>query len=305
MFGLLKNLLGGNIDELKKTVADVAASVPVKEEPKVETPKVEKKSEPKVEPKSKADPAILKLQQELIAKGAKIKADGIDGPATQAAKKQFAEKPVEKSTVVSKGSVTVDLLKQLFPKNKNLDPLSTALNAVLPEYDINTPERIACFLAQCGHESAGFTVLTENLNYSAEGLCKVWPKRFPTAAAAAPYNRNPEKIANKVYCDRLGNGKEASGDGWKYRGRGAIQLTGKSNYEAFAKSCGKTLDETVEYCETLEGAIASACYFWKTNNLNKFVDANDFVGLTKKINGGTVGLQDRTHHYEVAIKLLK
>ena len=114
----------------------------------------------------------------------------------------------------------------------------------------------------------------------------------------------PEKIANKVYADRLGNGNEASGEGFKYRGRGAIQLTGKANYQAFAKSLGKTLDDTVAYCETLDGAIASACFFWKTNNLNKLVDANDFVGLTKKINGGVIGLDDRKKHYATALSVL-
>ena len=200
--------------------------------------------------------------------------------------------------------ITSAQIKSILPHNKNPDQLADALNHVLPSYDINNKERVACFLAQCGHESGEFNILRENLNYSAESLCKVWPKRFPSAAVAQPYNRNPEKIANKVYADRLGNGPESSGDGFKYRGRGAIQLTGKCNYEAFSKSIGKKLDETVAYCETLEGAIASACFFWKTNNLNKFVDANDFLGLTKKINGGTIGLEDRKKHYKKALEVL-
>lgn len=195
--------------------------------------------------------------------------------------------------------ITSSQIKSILPHNKNPEQLAEALNLVLPKYEINNKERIACFLAQCGHESGEFNILRENLNYSAESLCKVWPKRF-TVATAGAYGRNPEKIANKVYADRLGNGSEATGDGFKYRGRGAIQLTGKCNYEAFAKSIGKKLDETVTYCETLEGAIASACFFWKTNNLNKFVDAADFLGLTKKINGGTIGLEDRKKHYEHA-----
>jgi putative chitinase len=197
--------------------------------------------------------------------------------------------------------ITSAQIKSILPHNKNPDQLAEALNHVLPLYDINNKERVACFLA---HESGEFNILRENLNYSAESLCKVWPKRFPSASAAQPYNRNPEKIANKVYADRLGNGSEATGDGFKYRGRGAIQLTGKCNYEAFAKSIGKKLDETVAYCETLEGAIASACFFWKTNNLNKFVDAADFLGLTKKINGGTIGLEDRKKHYKKALEVL-
>ena len=200
--------------------------------------------------------------------------------------------------------ITSAQIKSILPHNKNPEQLADALNHVLPLYEINNKERIACFLAQCGHESGEFNILRENLNYSAESLTKVWPKRFPTVASAQPYNRNPEKIANKVYADRLGNGAEASGDGFKYRGRGAIQLTGKANYEAFAKSLGKKLDEAVAYCETLEGAIASACFFWKTNNLNKLVDAADFVGLTKKINGGTIGLEDRKKHYATALSVL-
>jgi putative chitinase len=199
--------------------------------------------------------------------------------------------------------ITIDQIKKICPNNKNPQQLADALNIVLPTYDISNKERIACFIAQCGHESAEFTVLRENLNYSAASLCKVWPKRFNSITASA-YNRAPEKIANKVYADRLGNGSEASGEGFKYRGRGAIQLTGKANYQAFAKSIGKTLDDTVAYCETLDGAIASACFFWKTNNLNKLVDANDFVGLTKKINGGVIGLDDRKKHYATALSVL-
>ena len=198
----------------------------------------------------------------------------------------------------------LDQLKKICPNNKQPETLLESLNKVLPLYEINTKKRIATFLAQCGHESSQFTTLKENLNYSAEGLCTTWPKRFTSLSMAKPYNRNPEKIANKVYADRLGNGSESSGDGYKYRGRGAIQLTGKENYTLFAKDIGKTLDETVAYCETLEGAIASACFFWKTNNLNRFADSGDFVTLTKKINGGTVGLADRQHHYDIAIQVL-
>jgi len=159
-------------------------------------------------------------------------------------------------------------------------------------------------LAQCGHESAGFTVLAENLNYSAEGLSKVFPKRFPTAAAAQPYHRQPEKIANKIYCDRMGNGSEASGDGYKYRGSGFIQLTGKDNYSSFAKFINKPLDETVDYCKTLEGALESACWFWHVNRINVFADSGDIVAMTKKINGGVLGLDERKKHYNEALKLL-
>lgn len=189
-------------------------------------------------------------------------------------------------------------LAKCLSRNKNIAELFETFNTVLPRYDITTVERVAAFLAQCGHESADFTVLKENLNYSAEGLSKVFPKRFPTVAAAQPYNRNPEKIANKIYADRMGNGPEASGEGYKFRGRGAIQLTGKENYSKFAASVGKTLDEAVAYTETLDGAIESACWFWTTNKLNAIADNNDIVTLTKRINGGTIGLEDRKHHFE-------
>jgi putative chitinase len=189
-------------------------------------------------------------------------------------------------------------LAKCLSRNKNIAELFETFNTVLPKYNITTVERVAAFLAQCGHESADFTVLKENLNYSAEGLSKVFPKRFPTVAAAQPYNRNPEKIANKIYADRMGNGPEASGEGYKFRGRGAIQLTGKENYSKFAASVGKTLDEAVAYTETLDGAIESACWFWTTNKLNDIADKNDIVTLTKRINGGTIGLEDRKHHFE-------
>lgn len=183
-------------------------------------------------------------------------------------------------------------------KNNHPGALFPIFEDIFPKYDINTVERVAGFLAQCGHESADFTVLKENLNYSADGLHRVFPKRFPTLESAQPYNRNPEKIANKIYSDRMGNGPEASGEGYKFRGRGAIQLTGKDNYSKFAAAVGKSLDEAVVYTETLSGAIESACWFWKTHNLNTYCDNNDIVGMTKVINGGTIGLEDRKHHFE-------
>lgn len=201
-------------------------------------------------------------------------------------------------------NLTTEKLAKCLSRNKNIAELHAALTAVLPKYQITTVERVAAFLAQCGHESADFTVLRENLNYSAEGLSKVFPKRFPTVAAAQPYHRQPEKIANKIYADRMGNGPESSGEGFKFRGRGAIQLTGKENYTKFAKSIGKTLDETVAYTETLAGAIESACWFWNTNKLNEIADKKDIVTLTKRINGGTIGLEDRKKHFEHNLTVL-
>tara|TARA_R110000868_G_scaffold163515_3_gene395759 strand:+ start:763 stop:1533 length:771 start_codon:yes stop_codon:yes gene_type:complete len=200
--------------------------------------------------------------------------------------------------------LTVDQIKQICTGTKNPIDLTNTLNQVLPTYKIDTKLRVAAFLAQCGHESCQFNVLKENLNYSSTALRTVWPSRFTSDEMAAPYHRKPEMIANKVYCDRMGNGSEASGEGYKFRGRGAIQLTGKQNYTKFAESINKTLDETVAYCETFEGAIASACYYWTVNNLNTYADSGDFVTLTKKINGGTNGLQDRQKHYDHALELI-
>ena len=191
---------------------------------------------------------------------------------------------------------TPEKLAQCSARNTDPAALFDALSAVLPRYEINTVDRVAAFLAQCGHESADFTVLRENLNYSAKGLHATWPTRFISEDAAVPYNRNPEAIANKVYSSRLGNGDEASGDGWLYRGRGAIQLTGKANYETFAESLGRTLEETVAYTETLAGAVESAAFFWNRNNLNTLADERNITAMTKKINGGTLGLEERKAH---------
>ena len=175
--------------------------------------------------------------------------------------------------------------------------------SLLEEYEINTPKRVAAFLAQCGHESGGFVFVTENLNYSASGLQRVFPKYFPTAEIAKQYERNPKKIASRVYADRMGNGDEASLEGWVYRGRGILQLTGKNNYFWFAASLEITPEQAVDYLETFEGAAQSACWFWSENKLNRFVDADDFKGLTRAINGGYIGLEDRKHHYEIALSM--
>ena len=193
---------------------------------------------------------------------------------------------------------TEEKLKKCLSKNKNIQELYKSLNTVLPKYEINTVDRVAAFLAQCGHESLDFTVLQENLNYGAKGLLGLFKKYFPNEALAKEYERKPEKIANKIYANRMGNGPESSGDGWAHRGRGAIQLTGKLNYQAFANSIGVTLDDAIHYCETMDGAIESACWFWSKNKLNAIADKNDIVLLTKKINGGTIGLEDRKKHWE-------
>ena len=197
-----------------------------------------------------------------------------------------------------------DKLQKCLPKNKHVPELLEALLEVLPNYEINTVERVAAFLAQCGHESLDFTVLHENLNYGAKGLRGIFPKYFGDDHMAAQYERKPEKIANKIYGGRMGNGPESSGDGYRYRGRGAIQLTGYNNYSAFAESIDMSVDDVVEYCETLEGAIESACWFWTKNNLNDIADDGDMLKLTKRINGGTIGLEERTSHYNRNLDIL-
>ena len=200
--------------------------------------------------------------------------------------------------------LNLEKLKKCVPNNKNHAGLLDAFNKVFEKYEINTKERVAGFLAQCGHESLDFTVLKENLNYGAKGLRGTFGKYFPDDATAAKYERKPEMIANRVYASRMGNGNEASGDGYKFRGRGAIQLTGCSNYTAFAKDVGKTIDETIVYLETLEGAIESACWFWKKNGLNEIADKKDITLMTKRINGGTIGLEDRKKHWEKNLQVL-
>ena len=203
--------------------------------------------------------------------------------------------------------LTKDQLKQLLPKNPYIDHWYDALSQLLPDYEINTPQRIAAFIAQCAHESGGFTALKENLNYKAITLRKIFGKYFPNDEIANHYASLPNKqeaIANKVYANRMGNGDEASGDGFRYCGRGLIQLTGKDNYSWFAASLNITPDEASEYLQTFEGAAQSACWFWETNNLNKFADAGDIKGMTKVINGGYIGLDDRIAHYEHAKHIL-
>lgn len=175
--------------------------------------------------------------------------------------------------------------------------------SLLDEYQINTKPRVASFLAQCGHESGGFVFVTENLNYSAAGLMRVFPKYFPNLDIAKQYEKNPKKIASRVYANRMGNGDEASGEGYAYRGRGILQLTGKDNYFWFGASLNLTPEQASEYLETFEGAAQSACWFWETNKLNALADAGDIKSMTKRINGGYIGLADREHHYAMALNM--
>jgi putative chitinase len=199
-------------------------------------------------------------------------------------------------------------LKQIIPKNPHVDHWYNALSKLLPDYEINTPERIAAFLAQCAHESNEFTALKENLNYKPASLRKIFGKYFPTDELAQDYCNRPNKqeaIANRVYASRMGNGDEASGDGFRYCGRGLIQLTGKDNYTWFAASLQITPEDASDYLQTFEGAAQSACWFWETNTLNVIADKGDILTLTKRINGGTIGLEDRIQHYEHALHVFK
>jgi len=198
---------------------------------------------------------------------------------------------------------TKEQLKEMIPKNPYVDQWFEALSEILPEYEITTPQRVAAFLAQCAHESGGFVFLKENLNYKAASLRRVFPKYFPDDAIAAQYAGKGEMIANRVYANRMGNGDEASGDGFRYCGRGLIQLTGKNNYTFFAGSLDIPVEEASEYLQTFEGAVQSACFFWEQNKLNQWADAGDILTLTKRINGGTIGLEDRVKHYNHALHI--
>ena len=203
--------------------------------------------------------------------------------------------------------VTLDLLTHMCPRTKAsiLEGYLEPLNTVAEYYEMNVnPARLAGFLAQTAHESGGYTAIKENLNYSAKGLMGTFKKYFPTEDLANQYAKKPEKIANRVYANRMSNGDEASGDGYRFCGRGLIQLTGRANYTKFANDLGMSLEDTVAYLETPNGAVASAGWFWDNNNLNQYCDSGDFVTLTKRINGGTIGLEDRKHHFEVAMHYL-
>jgi len=203
-------------------------------------------------------------------------------------------------------AVTFEQLNEFFEDTDEdiVSEFVIPLNEVMDFYEINTPERISMFHAQVGHESAGMTARKENLNYSAQGLNKIFPKYFIRAGRDAnAYAKKPEKIANVVYANRMGNGDEASGDGYRYRGRGLIQLTGKDNYTKFASDMEVSLEEAVVWLETPDGAAWSAGWFWDSRELNNWADNGDVLTVTKKINGGIIGLADREEHYAEALHI--
>ena len=231
-------------------------------------------------------------------------ADGIVGPATWA-KIMGESTPVPAAPiqpVANVGGLKLDKLKGHIP-----DAVIQMIPDTAAKFGINTPLRLAHFLAQCGHESGGFKATQENLNYSAKGLNGIFKKYFPTEASAAAYARNPQKIANKVYGGRMGNGLEASGEGYKFRGRGYIQLTGKENYTAFGKAIGEDILANPDKVASTY-ALLSAAWFFSKNGLHKMADGGStdavVTSITKRVNGGTIGLADRIKHFKEYYHLL-
>jgi len=230
--------------------------------------------------------------------------DGIVGDTTWAMivgeGKTVPTPPVQ--TIAPVGGLKLDKLKGHIP-----DAVIQMIPDTAAKFQINTPLRLAHFLAQCGHESGGFKATQENLNYSAKGLNGIFKKYFPTLESALPYERKPEKIASKVYGGRMGNGPESSGEGYKFRGRGYIQLTGKENYTAFGKSIGEDILSNPDVVAS-KYALLSAAWFFSKNGLHKMADggATDAVvtSITKRVNGGTIGLTDRIKHFKEYYSLL-
>lgn len=223
-------------------------------------------------------------------------------------KKEVSDKKEEKK--IEEKKIPLLTLEQLHSINNKyyIDTCTyylDAFNKVLPSFEINTPLRVCHFLAQIIHESGYLRAKVENLNYSSQALSRVFSKYFPSNSIAEEYERQPEKIANRVYANRMGNGDEDSGDGWKYRGRGLIQLTGKDNY----KSCGNNLGlDLVNNPDLIindpEVNVKTACWFWKKNDLNSLADKDDITSITKRINGGINGLTDRKNKLDVCKKVL-
>ena len=179
-----------------------------------------------------------------------------------------------------------------------------AINTTFDKFGINTPVRQACFIGQASHECNNFRTLEENLNYKAEALMRLWSKRFPTLEIANQYAKNPQKIANKVYADRMGNRDEASGDGYRFRGRGCFQLTGHANYFHAGTACGVDFVMQPDLVATPQYAPMTAGWFWNTHELNQFADSRDYVTMTKRINGGTIGLEERVAKIEAMLRIL-
>jgi putative chitinase len=232
-----------------------------------------------------------------------LTADGVVGAGTWGRMFPAAPAAAAPAPVAFTGTLDVSKLKGHVP-----DAVLAQIPEVMEKFQINTPLRLCHFLAQCGHESNNFKATQENLNYSAKGLLGIFKKYFPTEAKALEYERKPEKIANLVYGGRMGNGPEASGDGFRYRGRGFIQLTGKDNYSAFNKSVAEDVVANPDLVAT-KYPLLSAAWYWNSRNLNASADKGDteavVTEITKKVNGGTIGLADRLKHFKEYLAFLK
>lgn len=203
--------------------------------------------------------------------------------------------------------LTPEILRAALPNisKANAQMVAEHAPAAMTKFNITSVNRVAAFLAQCAHESGLFQHREENLRYSADALERVFKRYFPTRALAEAYARQPSRIGARVYANRMGNGDEKSGEGWVHRGFGFIQLTGKDNHTAFAQAIGKTLEETLAYLKTDEGAFMSAGWFWKTNKLNGYADRNEITNMSKVINGGTNGLEERLAYYRAMRRALE
>ena len=204
--------------------------------------------------------------------------------------------------------ISLEDLKELFPKGREpiLEALARQSKTVFAEFDMAAkPNRLHFFLAQVAHESGGLSVIEENLKYSAKRMTEIWPSRFPTLASAEPFAGNPEALANKVYASRMGNGPPESGDGWKYRGRGYIQITGRDGYRAIGNAIGVNLENDPDRASDPDDALRVACGFWKWKNINAACDEGDFLKVTRLVNGGTTGQADREAWLAKVRKVLK
>jgi len=201
--------------------------------------------------------------------------------------------------------LTLNKLERILVGNSNVDEWYRALTENIYFFEIDNEKRIAAFLAQTSHESMNYTRVIENLNYRWTSLRSVFPKYFPNDSLAKKYAHDQRAIANRVYANRMGNGPESSGDGWRYRGRGLIQLTGKYNYKKFGDSLGISLSEVPNFLETFDGAVISACWYWENKDLNYYADNDDIKSITKLINGGYIGLEDRIRKYSKILEILE
>jgi len=208
--------------------------------------------------------------------------------------------------VQEKPMITSEQLLQIMPKcpQSQLQAFTMALCGAMKEGQINTNNRISCFLGQLAHESNQLREWTEDLNYSINAIMKTWPKRFPTPESAAPYAHQPEKLANHVYCGRMGNSDEDSGDGWKYRGRSPIQITGRDSYKAAGKFLGVDLENKPDFAADYSQGFRMSMWYWSVHSLNVLADKMDIIGITKAINGGLLGLQERENFTKKAIEVL-